>query len=123
MGLKENVILGHLIPAGTGFRVFQEAEVKYRREALEELAGAAVQSLEESFPLLEDGAEVGAPAEGQPASMMGDPSAMSDPLPPMETSEPKAIEPSISEPPAASDQTEPPSSSDALDSMFGGGQD
>ena len=28
VGLKENVILGHLIPAGTGFKVHQEAEVK-----------------------------------------------------------------------------------------------
>ncbi len=28
MGLKENVILGHLIPAGTGFRTHQEAEVR-----------------------------------------------------------------------------------------------
>jgi DNA-directed RNA polymerase subunit beta' len=28
VGLKENVILGHLIPAGTGFKTHQEAEVK-----------------------------------------------------------------------------------------------
>src|SRR5205823_75153 len=28
VGLKENVILGHLIPAGTGFRTHQEAEVR-----------------------------------------------------------------------------------------------
>ncbi|MFO0814329.1 MAG: DNA-directed RNA polymerase subunit beta' [Gemmatales bacterium] len=28
VGLKENVILGHLIPAGTGFKIHQEAEVK-----------------------------------------------------------------------------------------------
>jgi DNA-directed RNA polymerase subunit beta' len=28
IGLKENVILGHLIPAGTGFKMHQEAEVK-----------------------------------------------------------------------------------------------
>ena len=28
VGLKENVILGHLIPAGTGFRTFQESEVR-----------------------------------------------------------------------------------------------
>ncbi|MCX7701860.1 MAG: hypothetical protein N2039_13360 [Gemmataceae bacterium] len=28
VGLKENVILGHLIPAGTGFRLFQESEVR-----------------------------------------------------------------------------------------------
>ncbi len=34
VGLKENVILGHLVPAGTGFRTFQEAEVRIRPEAL-----------------------------------------------------------------------------------------
>ncbi len=28
VGLKENVILGHLIPAGTGFKIHQEAEVR-----------------------------------------------------------------------------------------------
>jgi DNA-directed RNA polymerase subunit beta' len=28
VGLKENVILGHLIPAGTGFNVHQSAEVR-----------------------------------------------------------------------------------------------
>jgi len=60
VGLKENVILGHLIPAGTGFRIFQESEVNYRREALEELAAAPAQALEEQFPLLSDG---GADAE------------------------------------------------------------
>lgn len=37
VGLKENVILGHLVPAGTGFRTHQEAEVRIRPEALEEL--------------------------------------------------------------------------------------
>ncbi|MGV3484867.1 MAG: DNA-directed RNA polymerase subunit beta', partial [Planctomycetaceae bacterium] len=60
VGLKENVILGHLIPAGTGFRIFQDAEVNYRREAMQELADAAP-SLEQSFPLLQGGS--GAPAE------------------------------------------------------------
>ena len=38
VGLKENVILGHLIPAGTGFRQFQESEVRYRPEALQAMA-------------------------------------------------------------------------------------
>src|SRR5205823_9042713 len=28
VGLKENVILGHLVPAGTGFRMHQDAEVR-----------------------------------------------------------------------------------------------
>jgi DNA-directed RNA polymerase subunit beta' len=34
VGLKENVILGHLIPAGTGFRLYQESQVKIREEAV-----------------------------------------------------------------------------------------
>jgi DNA-directed RNA polymerase subunit beta' len=38
IGLKENVILGHLIPAGTGFKQHQEAEVRIKPEALEALA-------------------------------------------------------------------------------------
>ena len=38
VGLKENVILGHLIPAGTGFHTFQDSEVRIRQEALEALA-------------------------------------------------------------------------------------
>ena len=53
VGLKENVILGHLIPAGTGFRTFQEAEVRIRPEALESLAAEKDRALVASFPLLE----------------------------------------------------------------------
>jgi DNA-directed RNA polymerase subunit beta' len=34
VGLKENVILGHLVPAGTGFKNHQEAEVRIKPEAL-----------------------------------------------------------------------------------------
>ena len=55
VGLKENVILGHLIPAGTGFRTFQDSEVQYNLEAMREVASAPSQTLEESFPLLESG--------------------------------------------------------------------
>jgi DNA-directed RNA polymerase subunit beta' len=43
VGLKENVILGHLIPAGTGFRTFQDSEVRINAPELattEELLGA-----------------------------------------------------------------------------------
>ena len=36
VGLKENVILGHLVPAGTGFRMHQEAEVRLNTGAVEE---------------------------------------------------------------------------------------
>ena len=66
VGLKENVILGHLIPAGTGFRIFQEAEVNYRREAMQELADAPP-SLEQSFPLLQGGSGAPAAAPAEPA--------------------------------------------------------
>ena len=53
VGLKENVILGHLIPAGTGFRNIHEAEVRIRPEALEALAAEKGRVLERAFPLLE----------------------------------------------------------------------
>jgi len=55
VGLKENVILGHLIPAGTGFRTFQDSEVQYNLEAMREAAATPSTTLEESFPLLESG--------------------------------------------------------------------
>jgi DNA-directed RNA polymerase subunit beta' len=42
VGLKENVILGHLVPAGTGFKAHQESEVRIRPEALESLAAEHV---------------------------------------------------------------------------------
>jgi DNA-directed RNA polymerase subunit beta' len=35
VGLKENVILGHLVPAGTGFHTHQEAEVRLNAQAME----------------------------------------------------------------------------------------
>jgi DNA-directed RNA polymerase subunit beta' len=53
VGLKENVILGHLIPAGTGFRQIHDSEVRIRPEALEALAAEKERTLEKSFPLLE----------------------------------------------------------------------
>jgi DNA-directed RNA polymerase subunit beta' len=40
VGLKENVILGHLVPAGTGFHTHQEAEVRIHPQALEGMAAA-----------------------------------------------------------------------------------
>ena len=57
VGLKENVILGHLIPAGTGFRTFQDAEVRFRPEALTALSAEVPSALETSFPLLQDATE------------------------------------------------------------------
>jgi DNA-directed RNA polymerase subunit beta' len=55
VGLKENVILGHLIPAGTGFRQFQESEVRYRPEALQAMQAEKEKVLESAFPLLQQG--------------------------------------------------------------------
>ena len=50
VGLKENVILGHLIPAGTGFRTYQESEVRIRPEALEALAAEKERVLARTLP-------------------------------------------------------------------------
>ena len=68
VGLKENVILGHLIPAGTGFRSFQESEVRYRPEALEAMAAEKERSLVTSFPLLRGADEAAASAAEAPSS-------------------------------------------------------
>ncbi|MBX7165291.1 MAG: DNA-directed RNA polymerase subunit beta' [Pirellulales bacterium] len=65
VGLKENVILGHLIPAGTGFKIHVEGEVRIRPQALEALAADKERVLERAFPLLEtaeDGRKSAAPA-------------------------------------------------------------
>src|SRR5262249_24947405 len=40
VGLKENVILGHLVPAGTGFRTHQDAEVRLNAPAHADAASA-----------------------------------------------------------------------------------
>src|SRR3990172_6977451 len=79
VGLKENVILGHLIPAGTGFRQIHDAEVRIRPEALEALAAEKERALERSFPLLEtavagergngDGAPAAPPQQPAPSSL------------------------------------------------------
>lgn len=70
VGLKENVILGHLIPAGTGFRKFLESQVQYNLDVLTEMAQTPTASLEKSFPLLDAGADGGAssPQPSSPAS-------------------------------------------------------
>ena len=54
VGLKENVILGHLVPAGTGFKTHIQAEWRARPEALEALAAEKEAILaRHHFPLLE----------------------------------------------------------------------
>jgi DNA-directed RNA polymerase subunit beta' len=51
LGLKENVILGNLVPTGTGFRPLQRTRVRHKVEAPVQQSAlvdlnAAVQSLE-----------------------------------------------------------------------------
>ncbi len=98
VGLKENVILGHLIPAGTGFRTFQDAEVNFKREALEAMSQQPVTTLEDSFPLLASEGPSPSAAPSAP-SVSPAPSSMQEPPP-----------------------SEPSQSNAALDSMFGGGE-
>ena len=110
VGLKENVILGHLIPAGTGFRIFQESEVNYRREALEELASGPVQTLEESFPLLnaDHGATTGdAQGDAQIADMLGMDAPAAQPVDDTLVAEAPVSETPIAEAPVAEASTEP----------------
>ncbi|MCU0979096.1 MAG: DNA-directed RNA polymerase subunit beta', partial [Pirellulaceae bacterium] len=85
VGLKENVILGHLIPAGTGFRQYQDSEVRYRPEALQAMAGETVSSLEASFPLLQDAGTVPAPPAATRAAPASGPSILDEDITPEET--------------------------------------
>lgn len=64
VGLKENVILGHLIPAGTGFRTYQESEVRINPAALEGVSEKPL--LSQHFPLL-DTVEDGNGSKEKPA--------------------------------------------------------
>ena len=70
VGLKENVILGHLVPAGTGFRVHQESEVRIRPEALEELQAEKQRILAARLDLLNEGQEAAAPAAEMPTNVL-----------------------------------------------------
>jgi DNA-directed RNA polymerase subunit beta' len=49
VGLKENVILGHLVPAGTGFHAHQEAEVRIHPNALDGLPAAQARAAEKAL--------------------------------------------------------------------------
>ncbi len=73
VGLKENVILGHLIPAGTGFRSYQDAEVRFRPQALTELAVHKEAASRPFFALLEGEAEP--TAGGVPTATAAEPEA------------------------------------------------
>jgi len=65
VGLKENVILGHLIPAGTGFGTYQSAEVRVRPEALDALRSDRENLLARQFPLLESAGDAATEQESQ----------------------------------------------------------
>jgi len=50
VGLKENVILGRLIPAGTGFRDYQDIKLKYAGEPIKPPAALIVEQIGEVPP-------------------------------------------------------------------------
>ncbi|MBQ2622022.1 MAG: DNA-directed RNA polymerase subunit beta' [Thermoguttaceae bacterium] len=54
IGLKENVILGHMIPAGTGFKLYQNAEFGISKEAIEEMRRRPQPVIEENYTLMND---------------------------------------------------------------------
>ncbi len=55
VGLKENVILGRLIPAGTGFNDYQNMQIKYEGEPVESAEAAIVEQVGEVPPPLMPG--------------------------------------------------------------------
>jgi len=76
IGLKENVIIGKLIPAGTGAPANVAARrERERRAAIEALAGEAIESLGSEYnPFLEDGSARTDDGDGQalPGAIAGD---------------------------------------------------
>jgi DNA-directed RNA polymerase subunit beta' len=74
------VILGHLVPAGTGFRNYQDSEVRIRPQALEGLAPVKEDVLAREFPLLQGASPAAAPApqgDGQQAAPAAAPAGVS----------------------------------------------
>jgi DNA-directed RNA polymerase subunit beta' len=70
VGLKENVILGHLVPTGTGFRNYQKTRVRKNvdlQAAAEELGRMSRQGfLDQGGPVIRlDGIDSPAPATQQ----------------------------------------------------------
>jgi DNA-directed RNA polymerase subunit beta' len=81
VGLKENVILGHLVPAGTGFHTYQESEVRITEQALLDLARVKERVLTKAFPLLQAGQEEnGGAASSEKPSSTGAPASSLDAL-------------------------------------------
>jgi DNA-directed RNA polymerase subunit beta' len=106
VGLKENVILGHLVPAGTGFHTFQDSEVRIRPKALEALTAEKDLVLSRSFPLLDAATE----ADDQAGN--GDPQDAGD-------QEPTTVEATANELMAGTEEPETPSSESGLSALFG----
>jgi len=71
-GLKENVILGHLIPAGTGFYSHQKAEVRIRESALQELREEKDRILAQRLNLLSETEAAKKEGDGQPSKSLAD---------------------------------------------------
>jgi DNA-directed RNA polymerase subunit beta' len=57
VGLKENVILGHLVPAGTGFYIHQDSEVRIHPNALEEIQAEKERIRANRMSILSEAAE------------------------------------------------------------------
>ncbi|MEX0700782.1 MAG: DNA-directed RNA polymerase subunit beta' [Planctomycetales bacterium] len=70
VGLKENVILGHLIPAGTGFKIHQEAQVRIRPEAQMEVKAERDRIIRARLEMLGEGPR-GGETEGDGARREG----------------------------------------------------
>jgi DNA-directed RNA polymerase subunit beta' len=73
VGLKENVILGHLVPAGTGFYLHQNSEVRIRPEALEELQAERERVLQARRSMLDQSIDRGTMSAPSPLSSMSGP--------------------------------------------------
>ena len=81
VGLKENVILGHLVPAGTGFKLHQESQVRIHDEALREQKEEKERILAAREVLLSE-AEAAQPSPLQSMEPAAPPAAAEPTLPP-----------------------------------------
>ena len=107
VGLKENVILGHLIPAGTGFRIHQDAEVRIHDSALMAMQAEKERILAQRRDLLAEVAGEAAPAplaeESAPADLLQRVAAEPEPAPEPApaAAEPAEVDGVIEHPPVA----------------------
>ena len=76
-GLKENIIIGQLIPAGTGMKSYRQSGITYdgMEEDMERIAGLKARKnelLSDDEPLSIDDDEEDAPAAGERNEVEGD---------------------------------------------------